>query len=174
MPFTMIDSASAMRVLGALSVIVGGLIAAVTGPMELSKGSWAAAYVVLVAGVAQVAMGSALQRWRRGRGPAKSGPAQSGSAQGWPAQRGPAQGWLLLACWNLGNIAVIGGTVTASTLVVIAGSVLLVVALALAFIATMRPSNGDRGLLLLAYRVLLLLLAVSIPVGVVLSSLRAV
>ena len=39
--------------LGVALVVLGGLVAAVTGPLELAKGSWLAAYLVLVAGVSQ-------------------------------------------------------------------------------------------------------------------------
>ena len=42
-----------------LCVVAGGLVAAVTGPLRLEHGSWAAAYLVLVGGVAQGALGIA-------------------------------------------------------------------------------------------------------------------
>ena len=45
--------------LGACGIVLGGLVAAVTGPLELEQGSWAAAYLVLVVGVAQVVVGLA-------------------------------------------------------------------------------------------------------------------
>lgn len=134
-------------------MILGGLVAAVTGPLELSKGSWAAAYLVLVVGAAQIAMGAARQRWPR-----------SGS---------DTQGWMQLVLWNLGSIAVIAGTVAGIPPVVFAGSALLVAALVLAFLATFRrPDGGPGRMLLLGFRVLLVLLAVSIPIGVVLSAIR--
>ena len=46
-------------VLGVCFVVVGGLVAAVTGPLELTRGSWLAAYLVLVCGVPQVALATA-------------------------------------------------------------------------------------------------------------------
>lgn len=141
-----------MRIVGAAAVILGGLVAAVTGPLDLSKGSWAAAYLVLVAGAAQVVMGSARQRWQR-----------SGS---------DAQGWAQFALWNLGNIAVITGTVTGSTVVVLVGAALLVIALVLALLATFRLRGEPDRMLLLCFRVLLVLLTISIPVGVALSAIR--
>jgi hypothetical protein len=141
-----------MRIIGAAAVILGGLVAAATGPLELGKGSWAAAYLVLVAGAAQVVMGSARQRWPR-----------SGS---------DAQGWTQLALWNLGSIAVIAGTVAGLSTVVFVGAALLVAALVLAFLATIRGGRGADRVLLLCFRVLLVLLAVSIPIGVVLSAIR--
>lgn len=141
-----------MRVIGAVAVILGGLVAAVTGPLELSKGSWAAAYLVLVVGAAQVMMGSARQHWSR-----------SGA---------DAPDWTQLALWNIGNIAVIAGTVAGSTIAVILGAAALAVALVLAFLATFRVAERRQRLLMLCYRILLVLLAVSIPIGVTLSAIR--
>ena len=141
-----------MRVVGAGVVIIGGLVAAVTGPLYLTKGSWAAAYLVLVAGAAQVAMGSARQRWQR-----------NGSH---------AQGWAQFALWNLGNVAVIAGTAARLPAVVVAGSLLLVAALVLAFLAMIRRGGGEDRMLMLGYCILLVMLAVSIPIGVVLSAIR--
>ncbi|GAA3925103.1 hypothetical protein GCM10022383_00450 [Microbacterium soli] len=146
-----------MRVVGAVCVILGGLVAAVTGPLALDRGSWTAAYLVLVAGVAQVVMGSA---GVHGRG-----------------TTGSARGWVQFALWNLGNLGVLLGTLGGSTVTVFIGSALLVVSLALAFLVTFRPRGGAHPpmaprLLLLGYRMLLIVLAVSIPVGMVLSALR--
>lgn len=141
-----------MRFTGAAAVVVGGLVAAVTGPLELSKGSWAAAYLVLVVGVAQVAMGSARQHWRK-----------AGRA---------APGWWQFGLWNLGNLAVIGGTLAGVTIVVILGSAALVAALVIAFLVTFRIDTAPRRVPLIAYRILLVILAVSIPVGMVLSAIR--
>ena len=44
------------------SVVLGGLVAAVTEPLDLTHGSWVAAYLVLVGGVGQGAMGRARLR----------------------------------------------------------------------------------------------------------------
>jgi hypothetical protein len=38
---------------GASCVVLGGLVAAFTGPLQLTDGSWLAAYLVLVCGEAQ-------------------------------------------------------------------------------------------------------------------------
>ena len=43
-------------VLGSVGVVLGGLLAAVTGPLALPMGSWAAAYLVLVVGVGQIVL----------------------------------------------------------------------------------------------------------------------
>ena len=131
--------------LGALGVVLGGLVAAVTGPMDWAKGSWAAAYLVLVVGVAQYVMGRL-----------RAVDATSDRV-----------GWVQVAGWNLGSLLVIGGTLVTTPLLVDLGSVLLVVALVLALRARVPAAAA------LAYRAMLLVLAVSIPVGIVLSHLRS-
>lgn len=136
-----------MLALGGVGVVAGGLVAAVTSPLDWTKGSWAAAYLVLVVGVAQYVMGR-----MRPAGP-----------------RPDRVGWGQLAGWNLGSALVIGGTLAATPLLVDLGSVLLVVALVLALLAA---APGRSGLVGHAYRAMLLVLAVSIPVGIVLSHLR--
>ncbi|MGB4135864.1 MAG: hypothetical protein WA971_04835, partial [Microbacterium sp.] len=144
--------ATAMRLFGLAAVILGGLVAAVTGPLDLAKGSWLAAYLVLVVGVAQSAMASARRHWQRA------------SLPSW-------HGWAQLACWNAGSLAVIAGTLLAAPAAVYGGSAALVIALGLAVDASRHAvvSDRERGVLL-GYRLLLLLLAVSIPVGTVLST----
>lgn len=150
------DPATVLTAVGVGCVVLGGLVAAVTGPLELGHGSWLAAYLVLVCGVTSVAMGQARRHH----------PGQSQRTR-W--------GWAQLGSWNLGNALVIGGTLIGRPSLVDVGSVLLVAALAIALHATRRrvgsagrrPSRADR-----AYRILLLVLAVSIPIGIILSHLR--
>lgn len=118
-----------------------------------------AAYLVLVAGVAQVVIGLA------------------------PAffavrSRNSALGWTTVATWNVGSILVIGGTLARLPLVVDAGSLLLVVGLASALYAVRRSlqhptSEPYRRLAGVAYRGLILLLLLSIPIGMVLGHARA-
>lgn len=149
-------------VVGALCIIAGGLVAAVTGPMALAHGSWAAAYLVLVAGVAQIALAA-------GQGLL--------AAQA----RHPVGRRLLLlefAGWNLGNAAVIGGTLWSATWLVNLGGAMLVVALGALLVAT-RTGPGrtalarGRHVALLAVRSLVALLLVSIPVGLWLAHVRS-
>lgn len=144
---------------GALCVIAGGLVAAVTGPLALVHGSWSAAYLVLVAGVAQIALAGG----------------QTTLA------RHPAGRHLLLvqfAGWNLGNAAVIAGTLWSATWLVNVGGALLVVALGALLVATrsgparVAVARGRRPALL-AVRLLVALLLVSIPVGLWLAHVRA-
>jgi hypothetical protein len=140
-------------ILGAASVIVGGLVAAVTSPLKLDHGSWAAAYLVLVNGVAQIALGRA----------------QEALALNPPAKATIAT---QLAAWNLGSLAVIGGTLVRAPLVVDVGGVLLVIALAL-MIRTVRGRTAGPRWALWTYRLLLVIVLVSIPVGLVLAHLRS-
>lgn len=147
---------------GAVCIVAGGLVAAVTGPLALAHGSWAAAYLVLVAGVAQVALAG---------GQAMLSP--------WP--RYPSGHALLLvefAGWSLGNTAVITGTLWGATWLVNLGGALLVVALAALLIATRNGFGQDdvargRRVALLTVRGLVALLLVSIPIGLWLAHARA-
>src|SRR5690606_27411976 len=100
------------RVLGTAWIVGGGLTAAVTGPLSLEKGSWAAAFAVLIAGVAQYAIGVV----------------QSALASRQPSRRMVTSE---LAAWILGSAAVIFGTVITQPLIVAFGGLLLVIALAL-------------------------------------------
>lgn len=46
--FTVKDPATILTATGVGCVVLGGVIAAVTGPLDLAHGSWLAAYLVLV------------------------------------------------------------------------------------------------------------------------------
>jgi hypothetical protein len=147
--------ATVLTALGGGCVVLGGLVAAVTAPLSLAHGSWLAAYLVLVCGVTQWAMGRA----------------RAGREADLAARRRRA--WTQVAAWNLGNAVVIAATLLGRPALVDLGSALLVVALVIAWSAT--SGRGATGLALLAsrvYRALLVVLAVSIPVGILLSSLR--
>ena len=78
--------------------------------------------------------------------------------------------------WNAGNALVIGGTLTGTPPLVDAGSILLVIGLVIAFRITTGTTatarDGRRNLSTLAYRIVLLVLTISIPIGIVLSHLR--
>ncbi|GLI29981.1 MULTISPECIES: hypothetical protein [Brachybacterium] len=141
------------RLLALVWVIAGGLTAAVTGPLGLEHGSWSAAFQVLVGGVLQGVLGI---------------------AQHGLAARAPGRGVLLaeLLTWNLGGLAVIGGTVLGAPLLVDAGGALLVVTMMLMLRAVGRRAGGPTWLLWV-FRAALVLTALSIPVGLVLAHLRA-
>lgn len=141
-------AATTMLFIGILAVIAGGLLSAVTSPLSLEYGSWASAFLVLVVGVAQIAM--TLQRRHH--------------------DAKPSTLWLQCAAWNLGAAAVIAGTFLATTLLVDLGSISLVVALMLALQSSRRQHPVNRWTI--GYRLLLLTLMISIPIGIVLSHLR--
>jgi hypothetical protein len=141
--------------LGAISVVTGGLVAALTGPLALWKGSWLAAYLVLVCGVPQHLMGRVATRWNAVRA-----------------------GWFVLAMWNAGNIAVIAGTLLAAPYLVDAGGAFLLVVL-IALLRTLlrrQPSDAivlSHGVWRWLVIALLSALIVSVPIGLVLAHLRA-
>lgn len=159
-------------VLGLACVIAGGLVAAVTAHAPTQPASWAAAYLVLVGGVAALGFGA--------------GQAVLASTVPTPRQVG-----LQLGAWYVGNAAVLVGTLVENTRLVDLGGLLLVAGLVLLVHgvrgsgrrrAGRESTNGEHGghsgegapsapsWALLAYRGLVLLLLVSIPVGLVLAN----
>lgn len=141
--------------MGALGIIGGGVAAAVTRPTDWHLGSWCAAFLVLVVGVAQIGLGA---------GQAALSPTAATRS-------------LVLAeflAWNLGSAAVIVGTLVDSPAVVSIGSIVFLAAIALATFGARGHSGltGRARLLLHAFRALLVLLLVSTPIGIVLSWLR--
>lgn len=74
-----------------------------------------------------------------------------------------------LLAWNLGNAAVLVGTLLGAAPALYAGCALLVAALALVLYAVRRARPGW---LLTTTRIIVVLLLVSIPVGIVLQAAR--
>jgi hypothetical protein len=142
-------------VIGTACVIAGGLVSAASAPHPSEHGSWAAAYLVLVAGVAQIGLGA--------------GQSMFG---GHASQRTVLA---VIAGWNLGNAAVLAGTLADVGFVVDLGGAALLVVLVLLLrgALTSGATPSDRGRWLLrGYRALLALLIVSIPVGLVLERVQ--
>ncbi|USQ76284.1 hypothetical protein [Ornithinimicrobium cryptoxanthini] len=141
-------------VIALLGVIAGGLVAAVTGPLDLQHGSWAAAYLVLVVGVAQAVFGAG-RAWL-------------------PAvETAPRPRLLLeLSAWNVGSLAVLTGTVLDQVWLVVAGSVLLVGALA-SWAASVRTFRQEQRLVATAYLLFVAFLILSVLVGIGLSLSRS-
>lgn len=137
--------------LGVVFVVAGGLTAAVTGPLDLAKGSWLAAYLVLICGVAQCLL--SLQGQMLGREP-----------------RERSHAWARPVTWNAGNALVVLGALSSRPLVADAGGALLLGALILAATETRRATR--RGPVLIV-RVLYGFLALSVPVGLTLTHLRS-
>lgn len=146
--------------LGAAGIIAGGLCAAVSASAPSRLAAWAAAYLVLVVGVAQVALGL---------------------GQAHLAQRLPTRRVVLteFVAFNLGNAAVLAGTALAMPMLVNLGGLLLAVSLVV-FALRMRGVRDSAAWhsrphrwLVLAYQAVLVVVLVSIPIGLVLAQLRA-
>lgn len=104
---------TAFYVTGVFFVILGGLVAAATSPLGLYKGSWLAAYFVLVCGVALATIG---------RGQAMLS-----------QRRLPPRIWRIqFLAWVIGNALVIAGTMASSPPSVALGGILLLAVLGLA------------------------------------------
>lgn len=130
-------------------VIVGGLVSAAAAPTASYHSSWAVAYIVLVAGVAQAFLGLAQAVLARG-----SVASTVRQAELW--------------CWNIGNAAVVAGTLLAVPVVLYLGCLPLIATLVLVLRTLAHaPSNW----LLWSVRIVVAVLLVSIPTGIVLQSL---
>ena len=143
-------------VIGLLCVIAGGLLAAATAPAPSEHTTWAAAYLVLVGGVAQAGLGS--------------GQAMFAARSSTAVLVGEVAGW------NLGNAVVLAGTLLGISALVDLGGALLVVTLGLLarglISSEIRPVRGAKRWCLYGYRLLVVILFVSIPVGLVLAQIR--
>ena len=134
---------------GAALVVAGGLVAAVTGPFGLEKGSWLAAYLVLVGGVALIAIGVAQQQL--------------------PSPVSTPVTIVQLSGWAVANSVVIVGALVSSSVTINVGAILLILVLALTWWA----GHGlirTRSALAYAYLAVLTILIVSAPIGMVLGA----
>jgi hypothetical protein len=130
-------------------IVAGGLVAAVNSASPFAHGSWLAAYLVLVGGVAQLALTA---------GPLLF-PAPVSSR---PLAR--AQ----LGLWNAGTAIVAIGVFTDASAVVSLGSLLVLAALG-CFARGAGPAREPGAGRVIAYRLVIAVLAVSVAVGIVLS-----
>lgn len=141
----------------AFAVVAGGLVAAVTGPMALARGSWLAAFLVLVLGVAQLGL-----LW--------------GLAELAESPRSRREIARAAVPWNLGGVLVMAGTLAGSVWVVAVGSAMVLFALGVCDrMVTTRavPDRSRRGhRLVQLYRAVVLTLSASVGVGMLLSVLR--
>jgi hypothetical protein len=129
--------------------VAGGLVAAIDSAAPSANGSWLAAYLVLVCGIAQLLLGV--------------------GCLGLPAPRPSA---LLrvaqLGLWNVGNAAVAGGVLADAFGLVVGGSVMVLGALVGFAVGGGPIYPGSRGRVIL-YRIVVLGLAGSVVVGGVLA-----
>lgn len=133
----------------AVLIVVGGLVAAINSAAPFAHGSWLAAYLVLVGGVAQLALAA--------------GPLLL------PAPRHSARlRRLQLAAWNVGVAGVAVGVLTGLAAVVVAGSVVVLAALS-CFAVGAGPSRPFARGRVAGYRLVVALLAISVLVGCLLA-----
>jgi hypothetical protein len=133
-------------------IVAGGVVAAVTRPTGFGYGPWVAAYLVLVPGVAQIALGAG-QAWL-------SAPVPDVALLRWE-----------LVAWNVGAACVIAGTLLAAPALTTLGGLVSVAALAL-FLLGVRDTGPAPSWARLVYRTVAVIVLVSIPVGLVLAWLR--
>ncbi len=138
---------------GAACILLGGLLSAAIAPMPTEHGSWAVAYLVLVGGVAQVALGA-------------------GQALLAPTVPSPRVIRSEMTGWNTGNAAVLVGTLLGFTWLADIGGALLFTSLALVT-RQMRGAARRPAWPLYLYRGLVVLVLVGIPVGLVLAEFRS-
>lgn len=134
-----------------VSVVSGGLLSAISAHAATQAASWAAAYLVLVGGVATAGLAT-------------------GRTLLSPARPHPARLWVEFALWVTGNALVLIGTLLTPTWLVDVGSGLLVAALA-AIVTGVYAGRGP-AIVRRLFLTLVTILLVSIPVGVLLSHLR--
>jgi hypothetical protein len=132
--------------------VAGGLVAAVARPLDLELGSWLAAFLVLVGGVAQIALGAG-QAWLCDERPPRR--QRDREAVG----------------WNVGVAATVAGSLAAVPVLTSVGGVTMAVALVLFLHGTRASDSGPRWALV-SYRAVLVVVLVSTPVGLALAWAR--
>lgn len=139
-------------VVGSVCTIAGGLVAAVTRPTGFELGSWLAAYLVLVGGVAQIALGVG-QAWLAGEPPRQT------------EVRAEA------VTWNLAVVATVAGTLVPAPILTTLGGIATVVALG-RFLAGVRTAGAASRTARTLYRGFAAIVLVSTPVGLALAWIR--
>jgi hypothetical protein len=145
-------SAIPFLTLGGISLILGGVVSAASAGSPSYTSAWAVAYLVLVGGVAQLVLGI--------------GQAELASKK-LPATLLAAEAALL----NLSTVAVLLGTLLAAPALTYVGAGLLVIAL-VAFIWAVRGASQHLPWLLWAFRIMVVVLLVSAPIGLVIAHSR--
>jgi hypothetical protein len=139
-------------VMGGTCVIAGGLVAAVSRPTEFELGSWVAAYLVLVGGVAQVSLGVG-RAWLA-----------------WDAAR-PRRTLAEAALWNVGLAGTLVGSLRPAFGATAVGGAFTAAAL-VSFLLGIRRTRPGQPVLSVVYRGLVGLIIMSTPVGVALAWAR--
>jgi hypothetical protein len=145
-------SAIPFAILGSVSIIAGGLLSAAAAPTANYTASWAVAYIVLVAGVAQLVLGI-------------------GQAQLAPHQPSGRIVAVESVAFNLANVAVLVGTVIGAAWIVDVGAAFIVIALAL-FIWSVRGTGSANRWMLYGFRAVIVIVLVTTPIGLVIAHLK--
>lgn len=145
-------SALPFAVISAVSVVLGGAVSAASAPNANYTASWAVAYLVLVAGVAQLALGAT-------------------QALLTPEPPSPRIITAEVLAYNLANVAVLVGTLVSQTVIVDLGGVLMIVALVL-FLWAVRGARASNTWLLYGFRIVVAILVVTTPIGLIISAVR--
>jgi hypothetical protein len=138
--------------IGLTCTIAGGLIAAVSRPTQFTLGSWLAAYLVLIGGVAPIGLGSG----------------QALLAESCPTS---SKVRVEVLAWNAGLVAVIVGTLVPAVPVTMFGGVLTALALA-TFISEVRHGQRSVRWAWYLYMGTACFVLVSTPIGLALAWLR--
>jgi hypothetical protein len=139
-----------MVALSGTAIVAGGLVAAVNSAAPFAHGSWLAAYLVLVAGVSQLALGLGARALAGNRLSATTGRRQ-------------------VALWNVGNVAVMVGVLADAPLAVAAGSGALLAALGSFALCVGR----GRSRAVVAYQATVAVLAISVGIGCALAGVAS-
>lgn len=145
-------AARPFAVVAVACVVFGGVVAAVTRPTGFELGPWVAAFLVLVGGVSQLALGAG-QAWLAGDPPSAS------------------RVRLEVAVFNTGAAGTVAGTLLGLPVVTTLAGVVLAIALVL-FLVTTRARHESGRLARAAYLAVVTVVLVSIPVGLVLAWIR--
>ena len=145
-------SAIPFAIIAAISIITAGLISAITAFSPSYTASWAVAYLILVVGVAQLALGAG-QAWLAGEPPSKSLVVSE------------------IIIFNLANFATIGGTLLATLPLVYIGALLFIISLAL-FLWGTRIAKPGNVLMVYGFRAIIFILMISAGIGQVIASVK--
>src|SRR6185312_5665535 len=145
-------TATPFIVIGSLGILAGGLLSAISAASPSYLASWAVAYLVLVVGAAQLVLGLGQDRLAAG-------------------DVAPGTISAELLAFNLANIAVLAGSLFAVVTLTWVGAALIIVAMAL-FIWAVRGSTSEHRGLLWLYRMVVVVLLISAPIGIVLAQSR--
>ena len=142
----------AVVLLGTVCTVAGGLLAAVSRPLDIGLGPWASAFLVLVGGMAPIGL-------MVGQSLLATAPVPSHLRRG------------EFASWYAGVAATLAGAFVGGPVLTTLGAVLLAVALAL-FLAGTRSHDRRRRFWWGMYRALIVVVLAGAPIGAVLAWVR--